>query len=520
MTFPKKAFVFNRYLVLGMFVLVKLLLGYLLVNPSYELHRDEFLHLDQGKHLAWGYVSVPPFTSWVSWIILQLGNTVFWVKFFPSLFGALTLILVWKTIESLNGKRFALVLGATAVTFSVILRINLLYQPNSFDILSWTCCYYILVRHIQTGNNKWLLIGAATLALGFLNKYNIVFLVMGLLPAIVLTRHRVIFLNRFFYVAMALALLMLSPNLTWQYQQGFPVFHHLKILAETQLVNVDRTGFLKEQLLYFIGSLFVIIAALVAFVRYPPFFKYRLFGMSLVFTLCILLFLKAKGYYAIGLYPIYLAFGAVYIEYLISTGWLRYLRPVAVITIVLLFIPLIKIAFPVNSAAVIQKDASALQRLGLLRWEDGKDHPLPQDFADMLGWKELAHKTDSIVLLLNDQEATLLLCDNYGQAGAINYYSEIQGISAFSMNADYLDWFELDTKEIRHVILVKDIYDGDKQRTRERKFFNEVTLIDSITNPFARERGTNLYLLKDATTSINSILRVEILKRKKEASNY
>ena len=155
MTFPKKAFVFNRYLVLGMFVLVKLLLGYLLVNPSYELHRDEFLHLDQGKHLAWGYVSVPPFTSWVSWIILQLGNTVFWVKFFPSLFGALTLILVWKTIESLNGKRFALVLGATAVTFSVILRINLLYQPNSFDILSWTCCYYILFRHIQTGNNKW-----------------------------------------------------------------------------------------------------------------------------------------------------------------------------------------------------------------------------------------------------------------------------------------------------------------------------------------------------------------------------
>ncbi|KKX47100.1 hypothetical protein L950_0228290 [Sphingobacterium sp. IITKGP-BTPF85] len=28
----------------------------------------------------------------------------------------------------------------------------------------------------------------------------------------------------------------------------------------------------------------------------------------------------------------------------------------------------------------------------MLTWEDGKEHQLPQDFADMLGWKELAKK--------------------------------------------------------------------------------------------------------------------------------
>jgi hypothetical protein len=42
---------------------IKLALQFLLINPVYDLQRDEYLHLDQGKHLAWGYISVPPVTS-------------------------------------------------------------------------------------------------------------------------------------------------------------------------------------------------------------------------------------------------------------------------------------------------------------------------------------------------------------------------------------------------------------------------------------------------------------------------
>jgi hypothetical protein len=32
------------------------------------------------------------------------------------------------------------------------------------------------------------------------------------------------------------------------------------------------------------------------------------------------------------------------------------------------------------------------EKLGLLKWSDGKNHQLPQDFADMQGWKEMADK--------------------------------------------------------------------------------------------------------------------------------
>src|SRR5579859_3438640 len=138
----------KKSVLLLFFVALKFGLQYYVISPEYELHRDEFLHLDQAKHLAWGYLSVPPFTSWISWIILQLGNSVFWVKFFPVLFGVLTLVVVWKIVEELNGNIFALALAATALTFSAITRLNILFQPNSLDILWWTLLYFSIIKFI------------------------------------------------------------------------------------------------------------------------------------------------------------------------------------------------------------------------------------------------------------------------------------------------------------------------------------------------------------------------------------
>ena len=77
----------GKAVILLCFIGLKFAIQYTLIGPEYELHRDEFLHLDQADHLAWGYLSVPPVTSVISCIIKMLGNSVFWIKFFPALFG-------------------------------------------------------------------------------------------------------------------------------------------------------------------------------------------------------------------------------------------------------------------------------------------------------------------------------------------------------------------------------------------------------------------------------------------------
>ena len=494
------------------FIGLKFLLQFLLLSSEYDLQRDEYLHLDQANHLAWGYLSVPPFTSWTSYIIQLLGNSIFWIKFFPALYGALTIYIVWKAIEELNGNLFALILGATCVLFSALLRLNTLYQPNSFDVLSWTVLYFILLKYIKTYDLKWLYIGATAFAIGFLNKYNIVFLLIGLVPSLLITEHRKIFLKPTLYFAILLGLVLILPNLVWQYNNNFPVLHHLKELAETQLVNVNRLDFLKNQLLFFLGSLIVIFSSFYAFLVYKPFQKYRLFLYVIIFTLMAFLYFKAKDYYAIGIYPIYIAFGSVYLSDILKDGWRKYLQTFAIAVPLLLFIPIYNVGFPNKSPEYIIRHSENYKKLGLLRWEDGKDHALPQDFADMLGLKELAQKVDSVYVSLPNKNNTLILCDNYGQAGAINFYTN-QKLRAVSFNADYIDWFDL-SKYYDNLIRVKEAEEVSAELQETSPFFLNSTLAASITNQNAREFGTGVFVFKGAKIDIRQRLKDEISEKK------
>ncbi|MCT2409558.1 glycosyltransferase family 39 protein [Chryseobacterium antibioticum] len=498
----------KNYLILLFFVIIKFILQYSLVSPEYELHRDEYLHLDQGNHLAWGYLSVPPVNSWLAWLIKLAGDSVFWVKFFPALFGALTIVVVWKIIEELQGNLYAKILASTGILLSVLLRLNMLFQPTSLEVLLWTLMYYVLIRYFNSEKVKWLYAAAVILGIGFLNKYNIVFSVLGIIPAILLTKQRKIFLQPHLYGAGLLAILIMLPNLLWQYNNHFPVIHHMKELAERQLVHVDRFDFFKSQILFFIGSVFVIIAGFYALLFYKPFEKFRFFFWVYVVTIALFVFFKAKDYYAIGLYPVFIAFGSVFLDHILENGWKRFLKPVCILIPVLLFLPLYQVAFPNKSPEYIVSHPEKYKKMGLLRWEDGKDHPLPQDFADMQGWKELALKVDQEYSRLSKSGRTLVLCDNYGQAGAINYYSK-KGVEAVSFNADYINWFDLN-KKYENLIRVKEFSKDEDELKETGPYFKNSKAADSIVNKFAREKGTTIFSFEGAKIDINKKIQNEI----------
>lgn len=504
----------QHLLILLGLVLLKFILQYFLIAPGYELHRDEYLHLDLGQHLAWGYQSVPPFISWTSWLIDLFGNSVFWVKFFPALFGALTIVVVWKTIELFEGSLFALVLGSFVVLFSSLLRLNILYQPNSFDILCWTAFFFVIIKYFSSEEKKWLFAAAIVFGLGFLNKYNIAFLLLGLFPAVLLSPQRQIFSRKAFYAALVFGFLLILPNLLWQYNNDFPVVTHLKELSETQLAHVERMDFLRSQLLFFFGGLFVIIAGLYGLLKYRLFKKYRLLFWAFFFILAVFLIFKAKPYYAIGLYPIYIAFGAVYLDDILKTGWKRFLRPVAIAAPVVLFIPLYNVAFPNKQPQEFVEHSEKYKKLGLLRWEDGKDHEIPQDFADMLGWKELASKVDSIYETLPNQDETLILTDNYGQAGAINFYTTKKQ-EAGSFSADYINWFDLN-KKYSNLIRIKDHHEEEDELEVTAPYFETAVLADSIENKYSREVGTRIFVFTGAKVDVSQIIEQEIEKVKND----
>nr|WP_315418204.1 glycosyltransferase family 39 protein [uncultured Pedobacter sp.] len=502
-----------EYGYLVFFLGLKLILSFVLVNSVYELQRDEFLHLDQANHLAAGFTSVPPLTSLFSWLIKAFGNGVFMVKLVPALIGAITILYCWKIVDFLKGNLLAKCLVAVACICSSLLRLNTLYQPNSFDVLAWTAIFYYLLRYFDQKETKYLYAFAVFVALGFLNKYNVLFLIIGLLPAIIITSNRKIFADKHLYLSVLLALLIISSNIIWQINHHFPVLTHMKLLRATQLVHVNRIDFFIGQFLFFISSIFILLAGIGSLIFYKDFRKYSWIILTYIITLIVFSYFKAKDYYALGLYPVLLAFGAVYLS--------RVLEKKPILTGLLFafnigtFIYLLPLLMPVYSPGDIIAHHKRFERVGALRWEDGKNHELPQDYADMQGWKELAALVDSAYGKVKDKSTLLIRADNYGQAGAINYYSKYKNINAVSYNADYLYWFNMD-KPVKDLILIEWAGDEDPQRKREQPLFDKITKIGELKNPYAREKGAAVFLLEGAKKEVTGIIKSEIEEEKND----
>jgi len=487
-----------RHLPLG-FALVKFILSLALAGYGrYELHRDEYLYLDYGRHLAWGYLEVPPLTALQSWLTLALGGGFFWVKFWPALWGSLTIFVVVRLAQRLGGGRWAQALAGLCYLSTVFGRTNLLFQPNSFEVLSFTLATYLAVRHAQPdGRPRHLYALGLGLGLGVLNKFTTFFFGAALLGALLGARPRLL-VRRAWWGAVALAGLVAAPTLLWQVAHGLPFLHHMALLRDNQLVHVDPAGFWRDQLLMNLPALPVWGAGLGAALQGRPQPAARAAGWIYVFGLLILTILHGKNYYALGYYPALFAVGAVWWETRLATLAPRRAtagRVALLLTLLLLQLPLLPYFYPILPPAAMARlsQVGFYQAIGVNRWEDGRSHELPQDYADMLGWQELADQAWQAYQALPPAAAgrTLLKCDNYGQAGAINYYNRGRALpTATSFNGSYLHWFPAAPPGgWRYLLLV-----GEGHPEELRPYFQSWRQVGEVTNPNACERGTTIFL--------------------------
>jgi 4-amino-4-deoxy-L-arabinose transferase-like glycosyltransferase len=503
----------NKYGLLYLLAFLKLMLPFLLQNGVYEPHRDEFLYLAEGRHMAWGYMEVPPLLSVFAWLTNLFGGGLFWIKFWPSLFGALTYFTVGRMVLALGGRQFALLLAFLPFVFGAYLRMQFLFQPNFLEIFFWTLMAYALVRYVQAQSpgsaegtdsrsharpEKWIYLAGAAAGLGMTSKYSMVFIAVALIGGFLLTPQRRLLWNRRALYALVIAFLLFLPNLIWQWRHGFPVVYHMNELQRTQLQYIPPKDFFIAQLLFNLSVIYIWIAGLVvvAFTRQGR--PYRFIGWCFLILLTLLALGHAKGYYSMGVYPILFGFGAVGLERWTATRfrWRRYTMVGATLVAGYGFIMVGLPLLPPQQLAEHYAKSGVARSAGALRWEDLKDHPLPQDFADMLSWKEMTQKVAAAYATLDAREKsrTLLFCDNYGEAGAVNYYGPQYGLPpAYSDNASFLYWMP-ENYQYDVLLLVTD--DKDEMNHAFIKEFQSVKLMDSINNPYARENGSLIILFK------------------------
>jgi hypothetical protein len=483
-----------------LFAVLKFASGYFLISPAYELQRDEYLYLNQGQHLAWGYLEVPPLIAAQGWVSLALGGGVFWVKFWPFLWGAATLYLVMRLAQRLGGGWFATALAGTCYLGTAFARLNLLFQPNSFEVFGFVFCLYWLVRYFQEEKPGFLHLLGLGLGLGLLNKYSTLFFIAAMGGALLLTPWRRLLLNRHFWGAAGLGLLVWAPNLAWQIGHGIPFRHHMALLHDSQLVNVSALDFWKPQLLMCFTALWVWVPGLLALLLGRAFRPYRAVGWVAVLGVGLLFALHGKDYYALGYYPVLFSFGARWWELRLEgfvreqdRFWKTMLQPVFVALPVLMMLPLLPFIYPLRSPAEMAALRPKYESLGFYRWEDGQNHALPQDYADMRGWRELADHTWAAYQSLPDsvRAHTLIHCANYGQASALNYFNRHRAIpTANSLNGSFLFWYPAQQLQQYQAVLIID----DEFHPELAPHFAQYRRFASITDAFARERDTSVII--------------------------
>lgn len=212
-----------------------LLLAYrvwLIGHSGISLFFDEAQYWDWSRHLAWGYYSKPPMIAALIWLSTTLfGNGVLGVKLVTMLLYPVTAVAMVGFARALwptsSGVRTGVVAGAVFLTLPMVGALGLFASTDAPLLLCWTLAGWMLWRAQVTNRLVyWVALGVAC-GLGLMSKYT--------MAAFALTAAWTLWavhgpqrgvLRAGPWVAVALTLTILSPNLWWNAHNGFPTLQH------------------------------------------------------------------------------------------------------------------------------------------------------------------------------------------------------------------------------------------------------------------------------------------------------
>ncbi len=496
------------------FVIFKISL-HLFTNTHYELHRDEMLYFHQGDYPAWGNASVPPFIGWVAYLVkIIFGYSVFGIRLLPALLGGASIVLIAKLIKALGGNHLALVLACSAFVLSPgFLLFDTLFTVNVFEQFFWLLLIWLFFRMLQTPNPKiWIWIGIIS-GIAFLNKYLVVYLLAGFFVGLLFLPQRKLLLNKHLAFAIIIGLLIISPNIYWQYSHGFPILSHISELSKGQMVNMTYQNFIMDLFdLNYLSTFFAMIGLVGVFLLKAE-RQYRYISIAVITIILLFLLSKGKAYYALGLFPGLFAISGYILEKYFIEKLLKWNYVILIIIIVSSSLAL-PFALPLLSFDALSKyttKTAGFVSYPFSRWEDGKVHPISQVFSDMTGWQELVglvHQAYQQIPTSERINCTIYAESNYGNAAAVHFYGKSYGLpDALTFADSYVLWAP-DTITKGPIIYIHYQIAGLDQ------FFEQCQVVGKVNNPYFREKGIQVFLCQHPNEQLQQVYAQKVREEK------
>lgn len=401
------------------------------VFTPYEFHRDEFLYFAMGNHLQFLRMDFPPMIAMLAEVVRAVGgSSLFAYRALPALAGTAIVWLAVLTARELGGGRIAQVITAVAVIFNpLFLRAASLFQPVVFDQFWWMLGFYALVRLGSSDDRRWWILLGVAGGLGLLSKFSILFFGAAVLAGVLLARRRDL-LTAGPWMALGIALVLGAPSLLGQIALDWPLFDQMAGLKQGQLDRMTLSGYVAEQLLWGPAAFVFAVLGAVAFVRSPALARHRVVGWSAIAAFVLYAVTKGKSYYVGPIYPVLFAGAGVWVEQIARPNLRRGIAWSMIGLTVLFGAATLPFGLPVLPPEQMARYAAATGVTAGVRTNRGGLLALPQDYADMTGWRE---KVDAVAAVYTslppaEQAEVVLYGDNYGQAGALEFYGRELGL--------------------------------------------------------------------------------------------
>ena len=365
----------------------------LAVAGRYGWHRDELYYAVAGSHLQGGYVEFPPVTALFAALARELfGWSLVGLRAFTILASAGTVLVGVLVARELGATRRAQTLAAVVIAFSPgMLGTNLLFQPVALDQLTTMVVLWLALR-LALGRGSWPLLGIAA-GIGLETKYTLA-VVLVLLIATFLVWRRDVLRSSGFPLAVAIAAVLLVPNLVWEARHGWTSVHWF-LNPPPSGSDETRAQFTVNVVLLTLVAFPVAVAGVVSLVRDRAL---RPLGWTVVGTVVAYFVLGGKSYYALPVLLFALAAGAIPLDRWATTRRLR-LAGAVFVAVFLVSLPLALPVLPLHTAV----------RNGVVKARS--------DYQSEIGWPAYVRLVER-----HAEGADVIVADNYGEAGALELF--------------------------------------------------------------------------------------------------
>lgn len=479
-------------LILLAFCVLKLTL-HLIADKHSGFQGDELLHIETGNHLAFGFMEFPPMMGVLALIQnLFQSDSIFVHHIFAHISAILILILLSKIIIELGGRTKAVFLTCMCIVIAPAFgRSQQLFQPVVFSQLFWVLNFYLLTKYVKYIDKKFLWYLTFTTALAFWTKYDAVFFIFGVSSLLMFKSTRQALIKDKFWWNTLVFILLISPNIVWQYLNGFPVLKMFDRLYEMHLDKLTPTEVLGSLIISLNPlTLLISIPAIVCMFHYTM-KRYRPLSVSILLSSLLLAFSQGKGYYFYPIALTVLPFGGVFWEkiLLVKRKWLLY--PLGILLLPGVF--LIPFGMPIFPLENYLKHDYPYEKKKI----PGGEYAIGfEERYSKEKWSITLKELQNVYNNLSETEKanTIIWGKHYAQAGIVNLFNERYDLpNAFSLHGSFYNWIPKGEMPTVTIAL------GYNVGTFFHRYFDEIVKVKTIYNPYSEneeELHQHIYICK------------------------